>query len=97
MYLFCGWWVFIGLPAHIIFSQHSFFETIRLFYGIVFSLINRLEEDQELIAFVLVLIFLGVHWLILYMLGNLYEYLKPMAKTINKELDEFIDNIFPII
>ena len=96
IFLFCGYWVFIGLPAHIIFSQHTFFEILRFSYLLVWSLINDLEKDHKLIAFFLVIIFVGVHWLILYILGKLYEYLKPLVGMIYKELIEFIDQIFPI-
>ena len=91
----CVLWIFIGLPLHIIGSDHSFYKTIRLSYLLLWHLIKEIEKESALISALLFIIFIGIHWLILYALGKLYEYLKLWGKMIASEINEFIDQVFP--
>ena len=91
-------WIFVGLPLHIIGSEHIFFVTIRTFYLIIWNIIMELEKDNKILSFILGIIFIGLHWLIIYILGNLIKIFKPlifMIKDLLNDLNEFIDQVFP--
>ena len=47
IFAFCVLWIFIGLPLHIIGSEHPFFVTIRLSYLLIWHLIKEVEKDIQ--------------------------------------------------